>query len=115
MKSSVVGIYLLHSKNNGTFWLFKRVSHKESWETFKAVRRNWLGFTDHNEAGERAIMSENVMMESLEAEEADVEKSGADEWILLEQTDENKTQDALTQKRESYDEAGFVERHRNKR
>lgn len=37
------------------------------------------------------------MMESLEAEEADVEKSGADEWILLEQTDENKTKDALTQ------------------
>lgn len=30
----------------------------------------------------------NVMIESLQAEKADVERSGADEWILLELTDE---------------------------
>lgn len=55
------------SKNNGTR-LFKGLCQKESWETFKAVRRNWLSFRDSNEAGERAVMWGNVTVWSLEAE-----------------------------------------------
>lgn len=38
-------------------------------------------------------MSESATMESLEAEAADGEKSGADELMPLEQTVENKSKD----------------------
>lgn len=87
---SAVGISLLLNKNNGT-WLFKRVQEKNHERCFNAVR-NWLSFRDNSETEEWEWY--NGKPWKLRA---DVEKSRADELMLLEQTDESKTKDALTE------------------
>lgn len=87
----------LSVKNNGT-WLFKGVCQKESWETFKAVRRNWLSFRDGNEAGEHVVMRVNVTVENLEAVEAGVEKTERmNHCCESRQEKKKKSKEALTQ------------------
>lgn len=86
----------LSVRNNGT-WLFNGVCQKESWETFKAVRRSWLGFRDGNEAGEHAVMWVNVAVESLEAEKAGVETMERMNQCCESRQERDKSKDALTQ------------------